>query len=319
MSESYPALVIGCGRIGSSFDEGRTEPPESHAGGYRRCDRARLAGLCDASASRVAEAAQHWRVDIAETDVQCALRRTNPVLVSVCTPDTTHAEVLRQVLDYPSVRGALAEKPLAGTAAEAREIVALAEQRGVSLAVNYSRRFHPAFQRVAEALKVGEIGPIQAVSGFYSKGLAHNGTHWLDLARWMVGEVAHVHVVGGGLASEEDPTVDVALSFVSGAHGLLLGCDQKHYSIFELDILGEQGRVRITAGPRFEWYDVRDNERFVGFRHLKSVRDEAPASESVITNAIENLIDCVEGKATPLCSGADGVAVLELVEQALAQ
>ncbi len=33
-------------------------------------------------------------------------------------------------------------------------------------------------------IQSGSLGTIQTVHGYYGKGLWHNGTHWLDLARW---------------------------------------------------------------------------------------------------------------------------------------
>jgi predicted dehydrogenase len=62
--------------------------------------------------------------------------------VTVAVPTALHREVAGAFLD----RGvaAMVEKPLAGTFAEAEELVALAEHRGVVLQVGHIERFNPA-------------------------------------------------------------------------------------------------------------------------------------------------------------------------------
>ena len=58
----------------------------------------------------------------------------------------------------PGVRAILAEKPLALDAATARALAARARECGVVLAVNYTRRFAPAFRR----LQPGEVQHVSA-------------------------------------------------------------------------------------------------------------------------------------------------------------
>ena len=65
---------------------------------------------------------------------------------------------------------------------------ALARERGVVLGCHYTRRFAPAYRRLAEEVGAGALGRLQHVGGVYVKGLRHNGTHWLDLLRMLAGD-----------------------------------------------------------------------------------------------------------------------------------
>ena len=318
MGDRLPALVVGCGRIGSSFDEGTmAAPPASHAGALARHGGVGGGGGGGAGAAGAGGAARHWGVDLSFASVDEALQRARPALVSVCTPDETHAAVLEQVLVAPGVRAVLAEKPLARTVAEAERIVALARERGVLLLVNYSRRFHPAYRQLRKELAAGAIGEVTLVSGFYSKGILHNGSHWFDLARWLVGEAQVVYAAHAHDECPGDPTLHVDLAFASGARGRLNGMRQSAYAIFELDLLGTRGRVRLLGGPRFEWSIARDSERYAGFRHLQPLRVDAPAPESAIVAAVDHAIRCLNHEEHPWCGGADGVAAMRLAGEAL--
>lgn len=317
MAKRYRALVIGCGRIGSRFDESGSPVISTHAGAYANEPRIELAGLCDHDFTRAKEAAAFWKIDRVFDDPISALEATQPDLVSICTPDATHGEMLRLVMGSKCVRAILAEKPLALASQEASALAAHARGRALTLIVNYSRRFHGAYRRAREDLANGRIGEIRAVTGYYSRGIKHNGTHWIDLARWCIGEIAAVRADPAVVEVEEDPTPDVRFEFQSGAVGLLKGVDQRSFALFEMDILGSSGRLRITQGPRFGWSRSRPNPSHPEFRYLHEDPAASPAPESSVAAAVANALECIEGRSSPWCSADDGIRALEVAEACL--
>jgi len=62
--------------------------------------------------------------------------------VVICTPTVTHAHYIR--LAAAHVKNIFVEKPLTATLDEAREIAALAEEKGLNLQVGFIERFNPA-------------------------------------------------------------------------------------------------------------------------------------------------------------------------------
>lgn len=314
MPRVYHALVIGCGRIGSRFDETGSTTISSHAGGYIQEPRVHLAGLCDIDKARAKEAALFWGVDQWFNDPIMALQEVRPDIVSVCTPDETHAEILDAALETQSVRAILAEKPMALSTAEAKRIAYKATERSVVIVVNYSRRFQSAYRRAKSALSEGRIGSVHSITGYYSRGILHNGTHWIDLARWFVGEVTSVRADPAIVESERDPTPDVRFEFESGAIGHLKGIDQRAYALFEMDILGETGRLRITQGPRFSWYARHTHPTRPEFCYLQEQTSEAASPESAIVAAVANICDCLEKKSAPICSADDASRAIEIAE-----
>lgn len=300
--------MLGCGAIGAG---GGADPhPDvgviTHAGAYHACADTELVAVCDADPARAEAAARRWGAR-AYVDVAELLAETQPEIVSVATPDPTHAELLERCLRAPGVRAVLAEKPLALDVETARALVALARDRGVALAVNYSRRFAPAFQRLREDLG---IGTLQHVSGLYVKGLAHNGTHWLDLLRMLAGDPV---VVGGRDRLGEggaDPTLDAELALPGGAHARLAGLDTRRFTAFEMDLVGTMGRVRITeSGHVIERFTVADDPRHPGYHVLAAQERTTGALRDTTLHAVTQLV-----RGETACTGQDGVAALELVE-----
>jgi len=311
----YKAALIGCGRIGSeSADSPSSVGIYTHAGAYAACAATRLAAVCDIDRIRLARCGERWQVEARYTDPLELLAEERPDIVSLCTPDDTHATLLRAVLETPGVKAVLAEKPLAPTTEEARELVTLAENRGVVLAVNYIRRFAPSHVELQNWLSTGGVGNLQAVSGYYVKGLLHNGTHWLDLARYLAGEVDSV--LGHDRLQEpsNDPTLDVELTFANGARGCLFGLDARRFSHFEMDLIGSAGRVRLTEfGHNLEVYETVDSPRYAGCRELARIDSAFRVGlKDVLLHAVQDVVRCLAEGGQPRCSGSDGVAALEM-------
>jgi predicted dehydrogenase len=127
--QSYSAAVIGCGRIGSGQD---LQSPSlgiySHCEAFRFCERTDLVAVCDPNADALEKCQNRWNSPMAFTSVEDLLATSNPEIVSICAPDREHARVARLVLEAPSTRCVILEKPLAATLQEALEIVEIADR-----------------------------------------------------------------------------------------------------------------------------------------------------------------------------------------------
>ena len=316
---AWRAAVIGCGLIGSQFSERAMGlGVYSHAEAYHVSPDFDLAAVCDPDASRLDQCARRWKVRGAYTEAADLLARERPEVVSICSPDPTHYQLALMALDSPGLKALFMEKPLALELGQTPQIVARAEARGVVLAVNYLRRYSPAFQEVRRRIRSGGLGRLQAVGGFYTKGIRHNGTHWLDLARWLVGEVESVQAWDSLGEAAEDPTVDLRLKFKDGPAGWLQGCRAGAYSVFELDILGEAGRLRLVDAQQvFELQRVGESAFYQGYRTLQPPEMIEARLKDLLLLAVEDLAACLneEGRE-PLCSGRDALAALAIAEAA---
>lgn len=305
--------MIGCGWIGSEVaDDPRADGVQAHAAAYASCRETQLVGVCDQDPVRAERAAKRWGLLSAAHEVRDLLAATRPQIVSVCTPDATHAAVIREVLASPDIRAVIAEKPLALDVDEARTIVAMADRKGVVLAVNYTRRFASSHIEAQRRVLAGEIGRVVAVKGLYTKGIIHNGSHWFDLARWFVGEITRVQAWPGPPGTgRDDPTCHVRLSFAGGQTGFLLGLDESCFTEFEMDLLGTEGRLRVAdSGMRLEWCEVAASPHYSGYRTLHSREVIVTGFRDVALSMVEQVVATLRHDARLPCSGQDGVAAL---------
>ena len=79
-------------------------------------------------------------------------------LVVIASPNKTHVPLATAALKagLPVV----VDKPVAGTAAEARELAALADERGLLLSVFQNRRWDNDFRTLRKLLAEGELGDV---------------------------------------------------------------------------------------------------------------------------------------------------------------
>jgi predicted dehydrogenase len=128
--------------------------------------------------------------------------------VHVTTPNHLHAPIVREVL--AAGKHVVCEKPLATTAAEGGELLALAEAAGVVHAVNFNIRFYPLCQQARAMVRAGELGRLYQIHGSYLqdwllketdwnwrlepdlggelRAVADIGSHWLDLLGFVAGQ-----------------------------------------------------------------------------------------------------------------------------------
>jgi predicted dehydrogenase len=314
---NYSAAVIGCGKIGSEFAlDTRIRGIYTHAGAYSASPRTTLVAVCDSDQARVNACGDHWNVRARFSDAREMLEAVRPDVVSICSPDASHADILRLALNF-GVRAIVVEKPIALDPQVARELVRDAAALDTVIVVNYTRRYAEGHDRVRALIKNGALGDIQAASGYYTKGVRHNGTHWFDLARFLLGEVTNVVAVDHVNDGSDDPTIDVRLGFASGARADLIGCTSA-FSIFEMDIIGTRGRIRIAdSGHVIELYEVADSPHYTGYRSLNPVDTWDGGMDNAMPRMIADCVACLDQPGRPVCSGDDGVAALEIAHAAL--
>jgi predicted dehydrogenase len=311
----YTTAIIGCGKIGSEYSEDpRIKGIYSHAEAYTACDKTDLVAVCDTSPDKMKKCQVRWKVRSGYSDYRKMMDQVKPDIVSVCTPDSTHYSILTDILMNSKVQAIFTEKPLAMTQKEAEKTAALAAAKDVVLVVNYPRRYAKNHQKVREDIqKKHSLGIIQNISGHYSKGTLHSGTHWFDLARFFLGEITAVRGFDTRNERNADPTLDAWLKFASGTTGFLHGCDEESYSIFEMDIIGTKGRVRIRdSGNTIEYYNVDEDPDYSGYMALLPAETDHEGLGDVILHAVNDLVSCLENGTQPLCSGQDGIKAIEI-------
>ena len=307
----YRAAVIGLGRIGFTMEADTRRPkPATHVGAWLACPRAKLAAVCDVDHGKVAAALDLGQVDdndpvplVGYTDLAWLLKDTFGI-VSIATPPDIHRVIVEQCA-AAGVKAVVCEKPLALSARDCRAMVAACKESGTRLFVNHSRRFDPVL-RLAASEAPRRLGEITAVVGHYSGDLWESGPHILDLARMMTHQE-----IGSVLGFSEK----AAVIELGPAPLILVVHDAADYAIFELHVYGRKGALLVTdSGYTVAWQDAVDHPYFTGYRGLGPRWYAQGFARSFLAPMAEHVCDVLDGKAEPVSTGEDGLAVVRVLE-----
>lgn len=204
-----------------------------------------LVGIADrdAKAQLAAEALELPGQPAFEITAQAAdLAHHEPEVAVLAIPPEGRAEVLAAL---PSVRAVMLEKPL-GPPSVREPLLNLIEKRGIVTQVAYWRRGDPTL------CALPDIGPAQAAFGLYGGGLRNNGSHFVDMVRMLLGEVAAEQAITGH---------DFNLYLVRGGAVSVHELDFRHYREVSLDIWGERGRIAIEQEGLLVYHMPRTDHR----------------------------------------------------------
>jgi predicted dehydrogenase len=296
--------VIGAGKMGALHAKSLSKIPDFE-----------LVGVCDQSLWRAQFAAwQHGTVAL--RDYNDLLTQVDAVVIAVPTPQ--HFEVGMAALK----RGVhvLVEKPIASSVDEAKQLLALSEEKKCVLQVGHIERFNPA---VLEAIKyvrgpryitVERLGP-------YDPRMAHIGVvldlmiHDIDILLTLVGsEITSLEAVGAHLLSQHEDIANVRIRFKSGCIADLTA-----------------SRISLTRSRKMRLFQ-QDSYISLDYGNtgLKVYRKKAPVIKSLkdveivnpsfsktepLRNEHLHFLECIRHNRKPWVGGEHGLEALKLALQ----
>jgi len=314
----YKAAIVGCGRIASEFDDDplmkKNYGIASHAGAYADNPNVELIAAADISDERLAKFGKRWGVQKLYKNYKEMLKNEKIDILSICTWNSTHLEILKEVAQN-GVKAVFCEKPISNSLESADEMLKIARENNIVLLVNHRRRWDKLYQDISKYICEGNLGNIQQVSCYYNAGIANTGCHLLDALRMFFGEVKTVAAWNKDESNKNDPDMDGSIKFENDVTVSLQSLPVKNYIIFEIDIYGSEGRLRIKDnGFDVAYWKAIKSERYAGCNEL--VGYEAPVTigaPAMFKNAIRNIVECLSQNALPACNGKDGLKALELI------
>jgi predicted dehydrogenase len=308
---SYRVAIIGAGRVGAQLDNLESRHILTHAHAFKVCEGFEIAGFVDRDLNKAETASARWGGRAFDNMEQ--LFATEPVeVVSICVPDESHCETMVALAQKP-VKFIFLEKPAVRTAQEAALIRALYQKLPINVLVNYTRRFVPQIRKHAEAIKKGLYGSFLMGTGYYGKGLLHNGSHMVDLLRFLLGEVADVTKLGETADYyDDDPSVSALLKMCGGGAFHLRHVDCRKIEVFELDLIFERKRIRVhELGTVIEEYSVGDNGSYQGYRTLNKQSEYATDQRRAMFYAVTNIRNNLERSEPPVCTLEESLETIE--------
>lgn len=194
--------MIRVGLIGAGF------VGPAHVEALRRLGYVEVLALAGSNARRAREKADEMGIPEACGDYRQLLANPRVTVIHNATPNQLHFGINRDALQ--AGKHVVSEKPLALTVEECRRLVDLARQTELVTAIDFNYRGYPLVHQMRAMIARGDIGRVWTVHGSYmqdwllyptdynwrilpelggeSRAVADIGSHWCDLAQWVVGQ-----------------------------------------------------------------------------------------------------------------------------------
>src|SRR5574341_118620 len=305
--QALPVAVVGVGYLG-----------KFHAEKYAASDKAKLVGVVDIDSERAREVGRSVGAE-AFSDYRQLFGRIRGASIAVPTRD--HFQVARDFIDAGV--DVLVEKPLTADIAEAKQLVALAEAKGVILQVGHLERFNPAIRRLEGVIKEPKFVECHRLAPFVERGTDVDVVldlmiHDIDVITSLVrSPIERVESVGVPVLTDKP---DIANARIVFANGCIANVTASRVSIkrerkvrfFQPDayisIDYDQHRAQIyhKPGPGAGWLDIRAEN--IEIKDGDALGDE-----------IDSFLNCVRTRTPPLVGGAEGLSALEIASMISAQ
>jgi predicted dehydrogenase len=348
----------------------------AHSNAYRQVApflkprlRPRMKVLCGRTRPNVEAAAKELGWEEVSTSWEEVIARKDIHLVDIATPGDSHAEIALAAAE--AGKTVFCEKPLANSLADAERMLAAVEKAGVTHMICHNYRRAPAVMLARDLISRGELGDIRHYRGTYlqdwitdpkfplvwrldrtkagSGALGDIAAHSIDLARFLVGEIAEVaghletfvkerplpgHADRTGRVTVDDAATAL-VRFENGAMGTIeatrMAPGRKNYNRFEIN--GSKGSVAfdLERMNELEVYFEADPVASRGFRRVMVTEPEHPyikawwppghiiGYEHTFVHTVYELLEAMADRRVPSPSFVDGVRnqrVLDAVEKA---
>ncbi|MBI5083869.1 MAG: Gfo/Idh/MocA family oxidoreductase [Acidobacteria bacterium] len=299
MSDVLPRVAVaGAGAFG-----------KNHLRVIRETGHAELAGVFDVDQERARAAAQQFGCRAYET-LEDLAGHAQAAIVAV--PTSAHKDVACRLLD--AGLDVLVEKPIAVTAAEAREMIVDARRHGRILQVGHLERFNPAVEAAVKLITLPLFFEIHRLSVFSPRSLdvdvvADLMIHDLDILLAMTGRMPEeVHAAGIPVLSAKADIANVRLAFPGGCIANLTASRVSTERVRKLRFF--QPRQYISV-------DYAKQECFaIGVDEERQVRlmPQTVTKQEPLKRQFDAFLECVASRSRPAVDGEAAAAALQLAQ-----
>ncbi len=277
-----------------------------------------MKALCGRDEQWVAQAADKLGWEGYETAWESLVTRSDIDAIDITAPSNMHKVIA--IAAAENGKHVFSEKPLALNLADAREMLEAVQKAGVKHQIGFNYRFAPAIQLAKQIIHDGKLGTIRHVRASYlqdfitdpefplvwrlqkdicgSGSLGDLGAHFIDLARFLVGDFKSVMGMQKtfiksrplvermegltanaqadaprGEVDVDDGTVFIA-EFANGALGVFEATrfSAGHKNDLFIEVSGDRGSVKFTFERmnELQYYSADDEDGLQGFRLIQA-------------------------------------------------
>ncbi len=314
--------IIGAGVMGTL-----------HARIYSKLPNAKLIAICDSNQPSADKLAKLYNIQ-QYVDYKELIKRESLDAVSITVPTRLHKEIA--IFCIENGVNILVEKPIAGTADDARRIVKSAQKNEVVLEVGHIERFNPAIIKLRELIQKKVFGQIVSIAikrvGLFQPRVkdvnvvTDLAVHDLDIVCMLLQKLPKsIYATGGkGINAHQVDYADTFLDFGDTSCYLQVNW-MTPIKIRNLSVTGTLGYCELNyVTQELNLYKVNYTKdvpkEFKSFVEKLGKPQKIPVrikKEEPLKLELSNFIDAITERKEPIVTGEDGILAVKLSEVVL--
>jgi len=328
--------IIGCGSIANV-----------HADAIIDIENAALIAVYGRDKNKATAFAEKYQIE-PYSDLNKMLERDDIDAVTITTPSGYHLEPTIAAANHG--KHIIVEKPLEINADRIDRMIAICDEKNVTLSGIYNRRFNPAVRALKKAIDQGRFGTLSMCDAqikwyrdqaYYDSGawrgtklldgggaLMNQGIHTIDQLLYFMGDVKRLSSSIACLTHtgiEVEDSAVVILEFVNGARGVIqasTSCWSSDGHPAEIHICGDRGSVFLSDESFRVWdfMDIDPMDEDVKTLMVKSDQKGLGANDPTAINHIghiknfKNFIGALEGNNELEITGKESLKAVALLD-----
>jgi len=320
--EPIPVLVVGVGHLG-----------KQHARVWKKIAGAQLVGVVDTNSSQAKEIGKWLDVPYYEAlnrDLLSSVRAA-----SIVTPTPSHFEVARQLMEAGI--SVMVEKPMASTVDDARKMIGIARENGVTLQVGHIERFNPVVLAALTHIDNPVFIECDRIHPFSFRSVDTSVVldlmiHDIDLVLNLVDSpVDHLDAVGACVLSGTEDLANARITFKNGCVAMVkasrvaiqksrkmrIFCEDSYIS---LDFIAKTGmRISLKDGYSLSSIDFtkmaaleESQGAFPIFTQFFNIIQLAIPDSDALESELQAFLDSARTGSTPVVTGEQGLQAIEI-------
>lgn len=324
ISKKVSVGIIGCGYWGPN-----------HIRNYVSFDDVEIKGICDASEERLGNLLSRYPMLTGFKDADELIYDDEVDALVIATSAITHYELAKKAME--AGKHVFVEKPLSLSVADGEELVEISENTGRILMVGHLLLYHPAVNKLKQAVNSGELGEILYLYGQWLNlgKIRHDenclwsiGPHGISIILYLLGKEP-VEVSVHGMDYLQDGLEDVIfcnLRFPDNVVANLHISWLDPHKVRKLTVVGKKKMMVFDDMESTETLRIYDKgvdmkSKIYSFAESHTLRFGdvlIPAFNMEEPLRLENreFIECIINDTTPKSDGREGLAVLKVLDSA---
>jgi len=212
-------------------------------------------------------------------------------LIIICTPLEARYDVFQKIINL-KVNKIISEKPVSKSVKDFKKILFLMKNKNIDIYTNYIRQFLKEFLQIKKIILNEKYGKSKVATFYYSKGVFHNGVHFIDYAISLFGMPTKVKIISKikSQTFKNDYLIDFILIYKK-LKIYFISFETKNVSSSNFEIILENGKIEVTTDRELKIYNINKNTVVQNINQFSLVKKEKINYENSFKNLLLHVLN----------------------------